>query len=919
MKFSHSLKYNAVPEWQDYYIDYSHLKKLIYSLQQQELDQLEGLGNETTGESGSKIGGKLGALKFWKKGSNGSGSAGGVLDEEGQVGKNFNGDDDANVETIELGEYHANRKQGGSSSGGNGNGRKLKFGFDFDKRSSVSSERTVFNSQDVFLAKLTDEKHKIDDFYKRLEAKLYSKFETLTKDLEKAGFANLQNHVYREAMESQSLSAVATRTKSNETGFSGLSRRLSGHSQTARLDSNGMIDDFIDDDEEEEEEEEEEETRDNTALLNYSDYNLKSQKKAILKKNVIDLYVDLAQLKSFIELNRIGFSKITKKFDKVLGCNVKQELIESGEFFKDAHIFLPETISQLDNKISHLISYYAVITDQEDDIETVKDELRSYLRDFIVWERNTVWKDLLGLESQQNDFTSVGRPAVNGEISNLENNTHLEYYSYTLPNPISFKWFTIEKLSIPKLFFTTRALKIYIIIVFTIILLAVKTFNDEAQHRCMALVECVALLWATEAIPLFVTAIFVPLLVVLFRVLKDDSGHVMHAVDASTYILGKMWSSTIMVLLAGFTLAAALSKYNIAKVLASYLLTAAGTKPRNVLIVVMGVVFFLSMWISNVASPVLTYSLIQTVLRTLTSETPFAKALILGVALSANVGGMASPISSPQNVIAMDYLKPYGIGWGNFFAVALPVSIVSIFLIWLLMIFTFKINTTTLKPYKPIKEKFTLKQYYIMVVTVVTILLWCVLSKIESAFGAAGEVAVIPIVLFFGTGLLTTQDINNFPWSIVILAMGGIALGAAVSSSGLLATIAGALQKRVMDYSTYAILCIFGIVMLVVGTFVSHTVSAIIILPLVQEIGDSLPSKKAAPILVFGCTLLTSCGMGLASSGFPNVTAISMMDEVGNRYLSVNNFITRGIPASLLAFVVVITIGYGIMSTVLHG
>lgn len=900
MKFSHSLKYNAVPEWQDYYIDYSHLKKLIYSLQQQELDQLNG-GSDNKAGSSSKSN-KLSSLKFWKKNGLEDDSDTGIVSGSG-FGKNSGGDDDANVETIELGEYPNTKKSS----------KRSKFGFDFDKRSSVSSERTIFNSQDVFLAKLTDEKRKIDDFYKRLEAKLYSKFETLTKDLENAGFANLPNHLYNEAFEAQSLSGVATRVKSNETVFSGISRRLSVHSQRDHGDEE---DSAID---EEEEEDDDDHVQDNTALLNYADYNLKSQKRSILKKNVIDLYVDLAQLKSFIELNRIGFSKISKKFDKVLSCSIKRDLIESGEFFHDAHIFLPDSITELDNKISHLISYYAVITDQEDDLQTVKDELRSYLRDFIVWERNTVWKDLLGLESQQNDFTSVGRPAVNGEISALENITHLEYYSYTLPKPINIKFTTIEKLSIPKLFFTMKALKIYVIIIFTIILLAVRTFHDEAQHRCMALVECVALLWATEAIPLFVTAMLVPLLVVLFRVLKTDAGQVLNAVDASSLILSKMWSSTIMVLLAGFTLAAALSKYNIAKVLASYLLTAAGVKPRNVLIVVMGVVFFLSMWISNVAAPVLTYSLIQTVLRTLDSEAPFAKALVLGVALSANVGGMASPISSPQNVIAMDYLKAYDIGWGNFFAVAIPVSIVAVFLIWILLILTFKINTSTLKPYKPIKEQFTLKQYYIIAVTLATILLWCVLSKIESAFGSAGQIAVIPIVLFFGTGLLTTHDINNFPWSIVILAMGGIALGAAVSSSGLLGTIAGSLQKRVMDYPTYAILCIFGIVMLVVGTFVSHTVSAIIIIPLVQEIGDKLPSGNAAPILVFGCTLLASCGMGLASSGFPNVTAISMTDEVGNRYLTVNNFITRGVPASLLAFIVVITIGYGIMSSVLHG
>lgn len=195
-------------------------------------------------------------------------------------------------------------------------------------------------------------------------------------------------------------------------------------------------------------------------------------------------------------------------------------------------------------------------------------------------------------------------------------------------------------------------------------------------------------------------------------------------------------------------------------------------------------------------------------------------------------------------------------------------------------------------------------------------MLWCVESKIEAAFGSSGQIAILPIVLFFGTGILTTKDINNFPWQIVILAMGGIALGDAVSSSGLLTTIARALQRRIEHDELLAILCIFGILMLVVGTFVSHTVSAIIIVPLVQEVGENLDSPKAAPVLVFGCALLASCGMGLASSGFPNVTAISLTDKKGNRYLDVLTFLTRGVPASLFAFVCIITMGYGIMISI---
>jgi phosphate transporter len=72
-----------------------------------------------------------------------------------------------------------------------------------------------------------------------------------------------------------------------------------------------------------------------------------------------------------------------------------------------------------------------------------------------------------------------------------------------------------------------------------------------------------------------------------------------------------MWTPVIMLLLGGFTIAAALSKYNIAKMMATFTLSKAGTKPRNVLLTCMGVAMFASMWISNVAAPVLCFSIIQ--------------------------------------------------------------------------------------------------------------------------------------------------------------------------------------------------------------------------------------------------------------------------------------------------------------------
>lgn len=195
-----------------------------------------------------------------------------------------------------------------------------------------------------------------------------------------------------------------------------------------------------------------------------------------------------------------------------------------------------------------------------------------------------------------------------------------------------------------------------------------------------------------------------------------------------------------------------------------------------------------------------------------------------------------------------------------------------------------------------------------------------------------GVIAIIPILLFFGTGILTKEDFNNFLWTIIILAAGGLALGKAVNSSGLLHTIANGITDRVEGLSLYGVMCAFAALIAVVATFISHTVAALIILPLVAQVGDGMPDPHPN-LLVMGSVLMASAAMGLPTSGFPNmsefqapctlsrireadmfVAAIMMEDsQTGQRYLKVRHFLTRGVPSSVIAYVVIITLGYGLM------
>src|SRR5436305_3382180 len=100
-------------------------------------------------------------------------------------------------------------------------------------------------------------------------------------------------------------------------------------------------------------------------------------------------------------------------------------------------------------------------------------------------------------------------------------------------------------------------------------------------------------------------------------------------------------------------------------------------------------------------------------LRNLPSDSRFSKALILGIALASNIGGMASPIASPQNIIALQNMSPEP-SWGIWFFVTLPVCFLSILLIWLLLLATFKPGRgTTIVPIRRMKDKFSGVQYFI--------------------------------------------------------------------------------------------------------------------------------------------------------------------------------------------------------------
>ncbi|ORY77737.1 Na+/dicarboxylate, Na+/tricarboxylate and phosphate transporter [Protomyces lactucae-debilis] len=797
MKFSHSLQFNAVPEWADNYIAYSNLKKLIYVLEKAHL-------------------------------------SGDVQPDE-------------EAETL----------------------------------LSASDEEL----DQRFMSALDKELVKIDRFYQLKEQEVFDKFKEIDAELSTFEAENDYGDFaspYDTANRKQRPSVARSHRRRTMSG-SQTKRRSSTEDNrlvnisTQSSDSNAPRESAIEDEYDEDEED---------PFDAFAEY----ETQIALKKRVVSLYVELCELRSFSSLNSTGFAKALKKFDKTLNRDLR-----SGYLTKvaDTYPFKEDTKNKLSSQIIAATKMYAKVT--SNDFETAKKELKTYLREHVVWERNTVWREMINIERRA-EAASVNqfRSLLGQDTGNAKSTNKL---SVVLRNPTLWTLLVIFGVFIALLF--------------------LPTLEAVEQSNCLALLIFVSLLWATEVIPLFTTSLLVPLLVVLLRVVRSDDAkhHRLGAPAATKYIFSAMWTPTIMLLLGGFSIAAALSKYHIAKLLATKILSRVGTNPRMVLLAIMFVAAFASMWISNVAAPVLCFSIIQPILRTLPNGSEFAKCLIIGIALASNVGGMASPIASPQNIVALQNMSPPP-SWGQWFFISIPVCTLSILLIWALLLFVFRskkgAERTVIQPIRASKDEFTRLQYFISFITLLTIALWCVERSMEGFFGDMGVVALIPLVVFFGTGILTKEDFNNFLWTVIILAMGGIALGKAVSSSGLLQTIALAIRHGVEGMSLYGVFLVFAALILVVATFISHTVAALIVLPIVAQVGASMEQDPHPRLLVLGAAMMASAAMGLPTSGFPNMTAIMMENEVGVRYLSVKDFLKSGLPASLLAFGVVTTVGFGL-------
>ena len=250
------------------------------------------------------------------------------------------------------------------------------------------------------------------------------------------------------------------------------------------------------------------------------------------------------------------------------------------------------------------------------------------------------------------------------------------------------------------------------LIALIIAILPNETFGIEGltdiQQRVIAIFFWAACMWIVEAVPAWTTSLLI-IVIMLFTISDSGisflvSGYAKSELISYKVIMGTFANPTVMLFMGGFILALVASKSGIDISMARAMLKPFGSKPYVVLFGFMLVTAIFSMFVSNTATAAMMLTFLAPVLRQLPSTEKGTAALALAIPIGANIGGLATPIGTPPNGIALQYINDVdglnlGVDFGEWMMVMTPIMLAILVISWVLLRFMYpftakKVNLT---------------------------------------------------------------------------------------------------------------------------------------------------------------------------------------------------------------------------------
>lgn len=374
-------------------------------------------------------------------------------------------------------------------------------------------------------------------------------------------------------------------------------------------------------------------------------------------------------------------------------------------------------------------------------------------------------------------------------------------------------------------------------------------------------------LWVTEAIPPFAVGIFIIVGLVF------GFGTDFIATETKTPVemyLGTWTSSVIWLLLGGFFLAEGMNVAGLDRSLFRFAVRKFGTKPDQLLLGLMLTTACGSMVMSNTATTAMMVSSVLPLVHLIGKNSPFSKALLVGIPAAATLGGMGTIIGSTPNAIAVGGLQEMGINltfieWMIF---GVPMAVVSIYIFWRFLKRNLHLEELGIDLNEMMGERSTQKKFdrnAVIFVLFVTVSMW-ITEPIHGIPIAA--TSAIPILLLTVLQVIKAEDVRRLPWDTLMLVAGGLSLGIAMVEVGLTDIIMSKIEA--LPIPIVGVALVFSLVAVLISNIMSNTAAASILVPL----GLSLPGiwGMAVPLIV---ALSCSCALLLPVSTPSNAIAFS--------------------------------------------